>query len=150
MSKLQTRPFAGIYNDLKDYPSEHVYEAIEGLRLTKKAITSKAAREILDRRVQIAAKVAEMPAAADVAHLARVSALCQPKPDRLDEKIARCMTRKGISRREEVLYQRELKRYPIADWGYYPPSNWYESECRCGKGAEADHDPTSLPFGIPT
>lgn len=135
MSALQTGPFAAIFTDLHAHPSEQVMEAIEGLRLTKKSITTKAVREILGRRVQIAAKVAERPTKVDVAHLARVSALCQPKPDRLDEKIARCMTRRGISKREQVLYERERERYPIAGWGYLPLANWFESECRCGEGA---------------
>lgn len=143
--KSPDKPFAAIYRDLAEHPSEHVTEALEGLRLSKRSITTAAVREVVDRRVQIAAKVAEMPTDADVAHLARVSVLCQPKPDRLDEKIARCITRRGISKREQVLYQRERERYPIDGWGYLPSANWFESECHCrDHESAANHDFAAL------
>jgi len=141
--KAPERPFSAIYRDLAQYPSEEVTEAIEGQRLAKRSITTASTKEILDRRVQIVATLAEKPAQHDPAHLARIAALVTPNPDRLDEKIARCMKRKGISRREEMLYQCELKRHQIAGWGYHPDFNRYESECRCRDHESAPHHDVS-------
>lgn len=143
--KAPERLFASIYRDLSEYPSEHVAEVIEALRLMKKSITTKDVRDALASRARIVARVAEHREQHDAAHLMRVAVACAHKRDTLDEKIARCMTRRGISKREENLYQEQLKRYPIAGWGYYPPSNWFERECRCGESVSANHDLADTP-----
>lgn len=128
---LMLRRFNLIFVALAAYSSEHVGEAIDGLRLSRKTISVDTVRAILEKRVLIAARLATVPTDADVVAMARVAVACTPKPDKFQERLARCIARKGWNPRQEAVARRKVwphKREPptIVGWDRLPSSDWWE------------------------
>ncbi|HXJ42479.1 MAG TPA: hypothetical protein VNH18_24575 [Bryobacteraceae bacterium] len=140
----QCEPFALIYAAFPQHDRLTVSAAIEQHQVGRRSVTVKSVAALIGRvpMPPEATPAPILPASellSESANMARVAEQFAPKPDRLAENIARCMTRTGITAEEEAQYQADLNRsYTFADghterliqgWGRLPSADRYEREC---------------------
>lgn len=120
MTYWATSAYNNIYKAISAYPSERVAAAIAKRRQHGKFVSVSVIQQALEAEDLVVAVKAAMPTEADTASLRRVHNACTARKDTLDEKIARCMVRKGLSDEEYAAYEAEKKRHGINGWGYNP------------------------------
>ncbi len=129
----KTNGFASIYRELKEYPSEAVTEVIEGFKAHGRAFTVAQVKEVLDRRVAIAARFQFEARETDPETFIRALASV-PQPSRegdlnaIKERIARKCQRlreRKVTDREwnVIVYKIKQKLGP----GPYPTKPWWEN-----------------------